>query len=136
MIFSADVSSKNEQTNSTLLPWYLFSFVFWKKLKTPKRHFEINWPLFLEVSQIKYIRTIIVKVGKNDWDWEAYRKSCYFHCSVLPQEWLLSQPDSGLNSESSGSINFVEKSDFGLATWVSEGHDGETAKQHLFFTTL
>ena len=23
----------------------LFSFVFWKNLKTPKRHFEINWPL-------------------------------------------------------------------------------------------
>ena len=23
----------------------LFSFVFWKKLKTPKRHFKINWPL-------------------------------------------------------------------------------------------
>jgi hypothetical protein len=23
----------------------LFSFVFWEKLKTQKRHFEINWPL-------------------------------------------------------------------------------------------
>ena len=23
----------------------LFSFVFWKNLKSPKRHFEINWPL-------------------------------------------------------------------------------------------
>ena len=23
----------------------MFSFVFWKKLKTPKRHFKINWPL-------------------------------------------------------------------------------------------
>ena len=23
----------------------LFSFVFWEKLKTPKKHFEINWPL-------------------------------------------------------------------------------------------
>ena len=23
----------------------VFSFVFWKKLKTPKRLFEINWPL-------------------------------------------------------------------------------------------
>ena len=36
---------KNEQTNSTLLLVDLFSFVFWKKVKTPKRHFEINWPL-------------------------------------------------------------------------------------------
>ena len=25
----------------------LFSFVFWRKLKTPKRHFEINWPLVM-----------------------------------------------------------------------------------------
>ena len=23
----------------------LFSFIFWEKLKAPKRHFEINWPL-------------------------------------------------------------------------------------------
>ena len=32
---------KNERTNSTLLLVDLFSFVFWKKVKTPKRHFEI-----------------------------------------------------------------------------------------------
>ena len=31
--------------NSFLQVWDMFSFVFWKKLKTPKRHFEINWPL-------------------------------------------------------------------------------------------
>ena len=36
---------KNERTNSTLLLVDLFSFVFWKKVKTPKRHFKINWPL-------------------------------------------------------------------------------------------
>ena len=36
---------KNERTNSILLLVDLFSFVFWKKVKTPKRHFEINWPL-------------------------------------------------------------------------------------------
>ena len=35
----------NEQTKSTLLLVDLFSFVFWKKVKSPKRHFEINWPL-------------------------------------------------------------------------------------------
>jgi hypothetical protein len=33
---------KNKQTNSTLLLVDLFSFVFWKKGRTPKRHFEIN----------------------------------------------------------------------------------------------
>ena len=36
---------KNKQTNSTLLLVDLFMFVFGKKMKTPKRHFEINWPL-------------------------------------------------------------------------------------------
>jgi hypothetical protein len=33
---------KNERTNSILLLVDLFSFFFWKKVKTPKRHFEIN----------------------------------------------------------------------------------------------
>ena len=33
---------------TTMIPQVdLFSFIFWKKLKTPKRHFEINWPLAL-----------------------------------------------------------------------------------------
>ena len=36
---------KNERMNSFLLLCDLFSFVFWKKLTIPKRHFEINWPL-------------------------------------------------------------------------------------------
>ena len=31
--------------NSFLLLCDVFSFIFWKKLKTPKRHFKINWPL-------------------------------------------------------------------------------------------
>ena len=44
--FQADVFSKkrtNEFYFTTMKPQVdLFSFVFWKKLKTPKRHFEIN----------------------------------------------------------------------------------------------
>ena len=44
--FQADVPSKtrtNEFDFTTMIPQVdLFSFVFWKKLKTPKRHFEIN----------------------------------------------------------------------------------------------
>ena len=28
----------------------LFSFVFWKNLMAPKRHFEINWPLVTSQS--------------------------------------------------------------------------------------
>ena len=36
----------NEFDFTTMKPQVdLFSIVFWKKLKTPKRHFEINWPL-------------------------------------------------------------------------------------------
>ena len=31
--------------NSFLLLYDMFLFFFWKKLKTPKRPFEINWPL-------------------------------------------------------------------------------------------
>ena len=34
--------SKKKQTNSTLLLVDLFLFVFWKKVKTTKRHFKIN----------------------------------------------------------------------------------------------
>ena len=38
---------KNERKNSILLLWDLFSFVFWRKLKTKKSRFEINWPLVM-----------------------------------------------------------------------------------------
>ena len=38
--FQADVSSKKR-----MIKFDLFSFVFWKKVKTPKRHLEINWSL-------------------------------------------------------------------------------------------
>ena len=34
---------------STMIPQVdLFSFVFGEKLKTPKRHFEIKWPLLVK----------------------------------------------------------------------------------------
>ena len=51
LLFQADVSSK-KRTNgidfTTKIPLVdFFSFLFWKKLKTPKRQFEINWPLEL-----------------------------------------------------------------------------------------
>ena len=37
--------------NSFLLLCDMFSFVFLKKLKTPKRHFEIIWPLANSVKE-------------------------------------------------------------------------------------
>ena len=47
--FQADISSKkwrNEFAFTSMIPQVdLFSFAFWRKLKTPKRHFEINWHL-------------------------------------------------------------------------------------------
>ena len=47
--FEEEISSKkrtNEFYSTTMKPQVnLFLFVFWRKLKTPKRHFEINWPL-------------------------------------------------------------------------------------------
>ena len=43
--FKLTFPPKNERTYSILLLWDLFLFVFWRKFKTPKRHFEINWPL-------------------------------------------------------------------------------------------
>ena len=52
--FQADVSSEkrtNEFNFTTMTPQVdLFSFVFWKKLKTPKRYFEIKWPLETSVN--------------------------------------------------------------------------------------
>ena len=43
--FQANVSSKKRTNILTLLLVDMFSFIFRKKVKTPKRHFEINWPL-------------------------------------------------------------------------------------------
>ena len=48
MIFSSRcfLQKTNELYFTTMKPQVdLFSFVFWRKLKTAKRHFEIIWPL-------------------------------------------------------------------------------------------
>ena len=49
-LFDIFNSSKNQTKKSTWILWYLMScrivYVrFLEELKTPKRHFEINWPL-------------------------------------------------------------------------------------------
>ena len=54
----AKVSSK-KQTNEFYFTTMkaqvdLFSFVFWRKLMTPKRHFEIKWPLVCIFWRIIY----------------------------------------------------------------------------------
>ena len=45
--------------------------------------------LFLEVSQILSIRTIQIKIGKNNWDSENYRKSSII---ILSYAHLIQQP--------------------------------------------
>ena len=56
--FQADISSKkrmNEFYFTTMKPQIdLFSFVFWRKLKTPKRHFEIKWPFIMIISWVAW----------------------------------------------------------------------------------
>ena len=60
---------KNERTNSTLLLVDLFSFIFWKKVKTPKRHFEIN----ITVSSDK----ILLKCNNVQW------RKCTFKTTMI-----------------------------------------------------
>ena len=48
---------KIEPTNFILLLGDLLLFVFWRKLKTQKRHFEINW--LLALKNINYKASII-----------------------------------------------------------------------------
>ena len=50
---------KNEQTNLTFLLVDLFLFVFWKKVKTTKRHFKINWPLVTVKSTVGISQTFV-----------------------------------------------------------------------------
>ena len=55
---------KNEKMNSFLLLCNVFLFVYWKKLKTPTRHFEIN----LTFPIVKIDRIILASVTKkNGW---------------------------------------------------------------------
>ena len=54
--FKPTFPPKTERTNSILLLWDLFLFVFWRKLKAPKRHFEINWPSGLVPTSLSNIK--------------------------------------------------------------------------------
>ena len=57
-----EISSKkrtNEFYSTTMKPQVnLFLFVFWRKLKTPKRHLEINWPLNIKIHHHHMIAPI------------------------------------------------------------------------------
>ena len=43
----------------------MLSFVFWEKLKTPKRHFEINWPLSMYVLVLEWVNHVSVAYLKT-----------------------------------------------------------------------
>ena len=62
--------------NSFLLLCNVFSFIFWKKLKSPKRHFEIKRPLNLAHFSRKYPKCIIFHQNMNS-------VSCYSKNTVL-----------------------------------------------------
>ena len=49
---------RTKQFNLTMID--LFSYVFWKNLKTPKRHFEIHWPLWFSTVIWQFIDLIQV----------------------------------------------------------------------------
>ena len=52
---------RTKQFNLTMIPLVdLFSYVFWKNLKTPKRHFEIHWPLWFSTVIWQFIDLIHV----------------------------------------------------------------------------
>ena len=47
----ANFSSKEWMNKFNFILVDLLLFVFWKKVKTPRRHFEINWPLASESTK-------------------------------------------------------------------------------------
>ena len=57
--FQANVSSKKQINKfyfATMKPQVdLFSFVFWRKLKTQIWHFEINWPLSIFIISLSAV---------------------------------------------------------------------------------
>ena len=77
LFFKANVSSKT-QTNrfdfTTMIPQVnLFLFVVWRKLKTPKRYFEINWP-FKKIRHLKEncLNSIEVIFAWTAINWESH----------------------------------------------------------------
>ena len=80
-----------QTTNERILLYYyetsgwLVFVRFWRKLKTPKRHFEINWPLIVKNFTCDSIWSenplywaccsIVLKHATSWWIW---KKSCLF----------------------------------------------------------
>ena len=85
-VFKLTFLPKNERMNSTLLLCDLFLFVFWKKLKTPKRHFEIIWPLVgkkLECVTAEDEMTLFIGVFYESGAWNVSCFPCYLFTTTV-----------------------------------------------------
>ena len=83
-IVKQQILPKNEQMNSFLLLCEVFSFVFWKKLKTPKQHFEIIWPLArMGTILIKPNITTLFDPCQTFW-WRVYENAHFSPKNLIP----------------------------------------------------
>ena len=64
--------------NSFLLLCNIFFFFFWKKLKTPKRHFEIIWPLVRFICSIDELNWVFQSTVINSWKLKTSEPSTNF----------------------------------------------------------
>ena len=108
----------------------LFMFVFLGELKRPKRHFEINWPLNILISDWLMLYSSMFQYNdyhrqrsKNCWDvcLEAY---WFRYCSLLvfQQNSLVSTVlitiQTGLFSQKTNCVYFVHSSPNIQKTWI------------------
>ena len=71
---------KNERTNLTLLLADLFSFFFWKRVKTPKPHLEINWYLSNVQKSWRFFQIL----------WLSLNRCTYFNGLIFRTAFLFS----------------------------------------------
>ena len=91
---------------TTMVPQVkLFSFVFLGELKTPKRHFEINWPLAHEVRKVDTAAL---------WDSKTGQKMFVQHCSKI-QTLFLKNSYGGFHWN--GHLDFRDSSDQRFRTY-------------------
>ena len=103
LFFQAKVTSKNwmNEFNFTTMKTQvnLFSFVFWRKLKTPKIHFEIIWSLRMVFERIKdfqkplfvsYLSLITLcrpfiwrRAEKNHDSWVKFKFNLVGNCTAI-----------------------------------------------------
>ena len=77
---NSTIKRTNEFDLTTMIPQVnLFSFVFWKKSKTPKRQFENNWPL---MTLQKLFQPIVI-CARRRLEAKSWREE-------IPVEWIVS----------------------------------------------